>query len=325
MLKTWRRLRSQAPSPSGAASGKAAYSQAFYTAMSGMPDANSTTMLKAAFDLYRPQSFIDCGCGTGKWVATALQLGVSDSIGVDFVPRDQLSIPEAHFIERDLERGKLDLGRRFDLAICLEVAEHLSRERAPSFIEELCDLSDVVLFSAALPFQGGTWHINEQWLEYWGILFRKNGFVPVDLLRDELWINTDVHWYYRQNALFFCKGSVAGSIFPGKGTAEGTLLSRIHPEMFMAQLSKFWPHMHGPAYYEEIYHYHLLARAWLAGDAALPPQGHRHGALVHCADSISLADLDAAKDDRTLNNRAYLNLPVSVEGAELGDIVLRGA
>jgi hypothetical protein len=47
---------------------------------------------------------------------------------------------------------------RFDLAVCLEVAEHLPPERAESFIRELCDLAPVVLFSAAIPGQGGTGH-----------------------------------------------------------------------------------------------------------------------------------------------------------------------
>ena len=69
----------------------------------------------------------------------------------------------------------LRIGRRFDLVNCLEVAEHLDASRADSFVDDLCALGDVVVFSAAIPGQGGTHHVNEQFQSYWQERFRRNG------------------------------------------------------------------------------------------------------------------------------------------------------
>ena len=72
---------------------------------------------------------------------------------------------------------------KYDLAISLEVAEHLSPSRSCGFIDDLTNLSDVVLFSAAIPMQGGTNHINEQPISYWANLFLERGFVPISCIR----------------------------------------------------------------------------------------------------------------------------------------------
>ena len=64
--------------------------------------------------------------------------------------------------QRDLAQP-LQIDRRFDLALSLEVAEHLPPECGSEFVQTLTDLSSVILFSAAIPFQGGTDHLNEQW------------------------------------------------------------------------------------------------------------------------------------------------------------------
>jgi hypothetical protein len=63
--------------------------------------------------------------------------------------------------------------RTFDLAICLEVAEHLPPEAAEGFIDSLTRLAPVVLFSAAITFQVGNQHLNGQWPDYWATLFRR--------------------------------------------------------------------------------------------------------------------------------------------------------
>jgi hypothetical protein len=61
----------------------------------------------------------------------------------------------------------------------------------------------VVLFSAAIPFQGGTHHLNEQWPDYWAALFKNHDYVPIDCIRRGIWGNQQVEWYYAQNVLLF--------------------------------------------------------------------------------------------------------------------------
>ena len=60
-----------------------------------------------------------------------------------------------------------------------------------------------VLFSAALPGQGGTHHINEQWHGYWHRLFSQRGFDCFDVLRPRLCSNRDVAWWFRQNIFMY--------------------------------------------------------------------------------------------------------------------------
>ena len=119
------------------------------------------------------------------------------------------------FIERDLEQP-LAVDRRFNLAICLEVGEHLPPERAPGFVADLTSLAPVVLFSAAVPGQGGTHHVNEQWSEYWVALFEAEGWVCRDAVRPWIRSNEDVAWWYRQNLYLAISPTVdaAYSSFP---------------------------------------------------------------------------------------------------------------
>jgi len=74
----------------------------------------------------------------------------------------------------------------------MEVAEHLSEARAASFVEDLTALGSVILFSAAIPFQGGEHHINEQWPEYWALMFRGFGYDCADVLRELVWADPQV-------------------------------------------------------------------------------------------------------------------------------------
>src|SRR5439155_12477145 len=127
-------------------------------------------------------------------------------LGVDgeYVDRDSLVIPSDSFISADL-RGGLDLGGTFDLCMSLEVAEHLPAAAASRFVESLTRLSPVVLFSAAVPGQTGVGHINERWPDYWMSLFAGHGYVQLDPFRHQLWHDSRVEWWYRQNLFLYVK------------------------------------------------------------------------------------------------------------------------
>jgi SAM-dependent methyltransferase len=154
--------------------------------------------------LIQPASVIDVGCGLGTWLAAFERAGVRDVLGVDgdYVPRAALEIPRERFVAHDLRRP-LRLGRTFDLVVSLEVAEHLPSECATTFVDTLIGLGSAVLFSAAIPFQGGESHVNEQWPDYWARLFERRGFVAVDCLRRKIWQHPEVAWWYAQNILLY--------------------------------------------------------------------------------------------------------------------------
>jgi SAM-dependent methyltransferase len=176
--------------------------------------------------LTKPSSVLDVGCGIGTWLKTFEEYGISDYVGVDgdYVDVNLLKIPTAKFVAQDL-RKEWSLGRSFDVAISLEVAEHLPEEDADQFIKALTSHSNTIIFSAAIPGQGGQNHLNEQWPEYWQEKFRRHGFYFHDVLRPIMWTNKKVDWWYKQN-MFLIRKTPAQS-FPFNS------LSVVHPEVFL--------------------------------------------------------------------------------------------
>jgi SAM-dependent methyltransferase len=151
-----------------------------------------------------PQSVVDVGCGQGGWLSIWNEMGLRDVCGYDagYVDKARLLIDPERFISCNLE-DPLRVERRFGLAQCLEVAEHLPPSAAEGLIRSLANLSDVVLFSAAQPGQGGERHINEQLPSYWAQLFGDHGYLPFDCVRPHLADKRDVSPWYRYNALLF--------------------------------------------------------------------------------------------------------------------------
>jgi SAM-dependent methyltransferase len=149
-------------------------------------------------------SAVDIGCGVGTWLSVLKEKGVDRIQGIDgsWVDKTYLQIPKECFLEHDLSQ-KIELSEKFDLAISLEVAEHLPSSSASDFVDSLTKLSDFVLFSAAIPFQGGVGHINEQWPSYWIALFEKRGYTAVDLIRRRIWDDRHILMWYKQNILLF--------------------------------------------------------------------------------------------------------------------------
>jgi SAM-dependent methyltransferase len=255
------------------------YDSAFFATQAPRSLDSARVVLERLFPLLRPRRVADIGCGVGTWMRAALDLGAEDAIGVDgdYVDRATLVVDPALFLPADLASQSLPeiLGARasgaFDLVICVEVAEHLPHTRAASFITELTSLADIVLFSAAVPFQYGTAHVNEQWPEYWAIHFREQGFVAFDPLRAHLWGDPRVEWWYAQNLLVFArKGSAAEASLPPAARADGAALARVHPESLLANLLGLPRRYRKQASAEEFADYRSLAAANQRCETALP-------------------------------------------------------
>lgn len=212
---------------------KTGYDSDFYATQSGDSRRSASVVVPIIVDLFRPRSVVDFGCGVGTWLAEFAAAGVRDIQGLDgdYVPRDQLQIPADRFRAVDLKHPPA-LGRRYDLAMSVEVAEHLPADCAAEFISALTAAAPVVLFSAAIPHQGGIHHVNEQWPEYWRALFRRHGYCAVDAVRPRVWGHRDVAWWYQQNVLLYCHAEVLAPNPRLEPVADERLLDLVHPNFF---------------------------------------------------------------------------------------------
>jgi SAM-dependent methyltransferase len=180
-------------------------------------------VLPLLFERRRPTSLLDVGCGTGTWLHVARALGVEDILGVDGVEvaTSRLLIPSEVFHVVDL-RTPWHLQRKFDLALCLEVAEHLDLPVGKLLVETLTAHADEIVFSAACPGQPGQHHVNCQWPVYWQQMFNDCGFSCSDAIRWRIWNDPDVEVWYRQN-MFLARRD------PGAGR-EARLNAVVHPD-----------------------------------------------------------------------------------------------
>jgi len=154
-------------------------------------------------------SVIDFGCGQGAWLAAWGSHGATKTIGIDgpYVDQDSLLIDKSNFWPHDLAQP-IDLEQKFDLVQSLEVAEHLPKQVARDFIASLVRHGDLILFSAAVPGQGGENHINEQPYEFWRLLFAEKGYVPIDAIRPYIYRDISVEPWYRYNSILYVNKTI---------------------------------------------------------------------------------------------------------------------
>lgn len=198
---------------------------------------SARVVLTHLWEYFQPTSVLDVGCGRGAWLKACRELGSSVLLGFDGDWNSQ-----SMMIDSAIQFRSIDLNRPFfvdsrpDLAMSLEVAEHLEPSSSLQFIDCLSQASDVVLFSAAYTGQGGTNHLNERPHTYWASLFRDRSYVPFDLFRSFLWGNEEVCFWYRQNTFLYCKeGSGSYHAIRAAGCSELTetsFMNCIHPALY---------------------------------------------------------------------------------------------
>lgn len=221
---------------------KSVYNDRFYSGQMHGSRRSAQEAVGLVLSLTEARSVIDVGCGMGAWLSACLESGVEEITGLDggYVDINKLLIPRERFIPSDLARGMSHRGR-YDLVISLEVAEHLPASRAAGFVQDLVELGPVILFSAAIPGQGGTHHVNEQWPEYWRDLFARHDYVLIDCLRRRLWNNERVDICYRQNMMFYVRRCHLANV-PGLAREQGCSglapLSIVHPQLFQDCLTR---------------------------------------------------------------------------------------
>ncbi len=216
---------------------KQIYDEEFYRDRDASTSESATRILGIVRELFDLDSAIDFGCGVGTWLKVFKQVfGGGKVLGLDgdYVPKNYMVIGESEFRPTDLNKH-IKVDKRFDLAISLEVAEHLPAERAKGFVEDLCQASDLVLFSAATVAQGGTGHLNERRLSYWVDLFCSNGYKMIDIVRPRIWNESSIPVWYRQNVVLFYKleeyeETINASM--GNDLRANGIIDIIHPDLF---------------------------------------------------------------------------------------------
>jgi len=187
------------------------YDRAFFARHTQDTVRSAQIIVPILLELIRPESVIDIGCGLGAWLKVFAQHGAKRLRGLDgdYIDLSTFLVDPACFSTVDLSQP-LEISESYDLAICLEVAEHLSESRAADLVKLLTSVSSHVLFSAAIPGQRGPGHVNEQWPSYWKRLFHQRGFQRLDPIRRHIWRNRNVQWWYRQNIFLYISEKVVG-------------------------------------------------------------------------------------------------------------------
>lgn len=209
------------------------YDQTFYDDHLAGSFRSARILLGRLFEVYRPESVVDVGCGAGAWLAAAESLGSTRLQGLDgdWVDESKLLSKQIAFEPADFSRP-LEIAGSFDLCISVEVAEHLAAERAAGFVAALCNAAEVVLFSAAIKHQGGNSHVNEQWQSYWIKLFNNCGYGCFDIFRGAVWNNREVELWYRQNIFLFVKRTTDRIDLKLLKSLEQPIPDVVHPEYY---------------------------------------------------------------------------------------------
>lgn len=233
------------------------YTRAFYTKRAAHKAQSARQILSWLFQQLggAPESLVDFGCGVGTWLNAAKDQGVREALGFDgkWIMEKSVRLGPGEFRYENLETT-IELEHPFAMAMSLEVAEHLDARHAATHVHNLTRAADRVLFSAAIPGQGGTHHVNEQWPGYWAERFHEEGFRCFDTVRPRFWNDAAIPYWYRQNTFLFANQSAISASPWLQKLAENPAKppqSLVHPELWQqrpfAQTQRRWQQLKGEA------------------------------------------------------------------------------
>lgn len=219
------------------------YSDEWYRAHVDDAVASARVYVDHLWRYAQPRSVLDVGCGRGAWLKAFHEKGSQTLFGLDgpWNTAERMIDRSIAFAAADLD-APFAVPEKVELAMSLEVAEHLRPESSETFVRCLADASDLVLFGAAYPGQGGANHVNEQPHSYWARIFETAGFSPFDLFRPAFWADERVAFWYRQNTFLYARRSapaydrlVAQGVSP---LAHSAFMDAVHPALYRLYQAK---------------------------------------------------------------------------------------
>jgi len=213
------------------------YSKLYYKKHQDGSYASAYKILKYLTTFITIESIIDFGCGVGTWCSAAQNLSINNIMGVDqnLYDSSYMLIPNKNYLQRDLQKS-VSLDMKMDLVISVEVGEHIESRYSHVFINTLCQHGDIILFSAALPYQGGTGHINEKPCSYWRDIFSDLDYIAIDCIRGVFWEDDDVEVWYKNNTILYVRDGLQFDIL--NKISSSYPIDIIHPDMLQRILLK---------------------------------------------------------------------------------------
>lgn len=190
------------------------------------------------FSFLNVNSVVDFGCGAGTWLKAFRDIKPSIQIlGLDSSDVNrQKCLKKDEFIFVDFETFMWEEDVKYDLAISIEVAEHIEKENADKFVDSICKSSDVVLFGAAVQYQGGDHHVNEQNPSYWVGKFEERGYRYIDCIRPHFWHDEFIDMIYKENIILYVKSSLYDRIYNSIPKEEIKFMDWIHPDLYINKM-----------------------------------------------------------------------------------------
>ena len=216
------------------------YNEGFYDLVLRYNYPAAKAVVPIVCNFFTPKKVIDFGCGVGCWLKAFdeyCELEKMMGLEGDWLSKEKLMIPEKNIRYVDFMMGQeLSFEDKYDLAICLEVAEHIDEENGEHLLNNMTRASDIILFSAAIPQQGGDGHINERWQSYWVKKFQQREYVCLDILRPIMWNNQEVLAHYRQNMFLYVNEKMIEKMPELQPYLNNKpLIDVVHPEIYSQQ------------------------------------------------------------------------------------------
>ena len=214
------------------------YEKNYFTSRRNLSLTSAEKTLHHLKKFYDFSSVVDFGCGTGTWLKGCQDIGCKDILGLDdYAEETLLEIPQENFLRKNIGQP-VKLQKKYDLAISLEAAEHIAMDFSENIVKNLVQASDVILFSAALPGQGGTNHVNEQPPNFWAEEFNRHNFLQYDFLRSLIWEENEVAWWYKQNIFLYIKEDSQKNIaIPALGN-DLSFKHIVHPDCLNSRIQE---------------------------------------------------------------------------------------
>jgi len=214
------------------------YEESYFSRRKDLSYSSAQKILCILQDFYSFTSAVDFGCGTGTWLKACMELGCLSIQGFDgFADQSALSIPPQCFSQKLLGET-INLTKIYDLAVCLEAAEHVEEKFSDSIVDNLTKASKVILFSAALPGQGGTNHLNEQPPEFWQKKFMVHRYTQLDIIRPIIWDEPAVAWWYKQNIFLYVHDESIGNLKLPDHHNSFAQKHIVHPECLISKITE---------------------------------------------------------------------------------------